>query len=73
MRYVIIDRQTRAAVSKPYQSLSRARHRADNLDNEYGAYRYMVMPYVEHAAPAAASAAWTPETARQRVGGTWGT
>lgn len=44
--YEIVDRHTGLVVSKPYTSRSRARHRADRLDNEYGAYRYYVREVV---------------------------
>lgn len=40
--YQIIDNQTKRPVGKPYHSLSRAHHRADKLDLEYGAIRYIV-------------------------------
>jgi len=40
--YIIIDKQTGNVISKIYKNFLRARHRADRLDNEYGAYRYIV-------------------------------
>lgn len=42
-RWLVVDRHTATIVSKPYASKSRARARADKLDNEYGAYRYSVI------------------------------
>lgn len=36
----IVDRHTKAVVSALYGNSSRARARADKLDNQYGAYRY---------------------------------
>lgn len=39
--YQIIDRQT-GAIMGTYKGRIRARHRADRLDNEYGAHRYYV-------------------------------
>lgn len=42
--YVIIDQQTKRQVGKPYSNASRARARADKLDNDYGAYRYTARP-----------------------------
>ena len=42
--YEIYDIKTGQTVGKPYISHSRARARADRLDNEYGAYRYKVRP-----------------------------
>lgn len=39
--YQIVDSQT-GAVKGTYQTLSRARRRADKLDLEYGAIRYRV-------------------------------
>lgn len=41
MKYQVIDKQT-GTVKGTYASRIRARHRADALDNEYGAYRYYV-------------------------------
>lgn len=40
--YEIIDIQTRKRVGRRYASLSEAHARADELDNEYGAVRYIV-------------------------------
>ena len=39
MKYQVIDKQT-GTVKGTYASRIRARHKADILDNEYGAYRY---------------------------------
>lgn len=36
----ILDTHTKAVVSALYSNASRARARADKLDNQYGAYRY---------------------------------
>lgn len=41
MKYQVIDKQT-GAVRGTYASHIRARHKADALDNEYGAHRYYV-------------------------------
>jgi hypothetical protein len=43
IRWAIVDRHTRVQVGALYTSKSRARARADKLDNEYGAYRYAVV------------------------------
>jgi hypothetical protein len=43
-QYEIYDIKTGKTVGKPYISRSKARTRADRLDNEYGAYRYKVRP-----------------------------
>ena len=40
--FEIVDSKTGKVLGKPYSSRSRARARADKLDNEYGAYRYKV-------------------------------
>ena len=40
--YEVVDSRTDKVLGKPYNSKSRARARADKLDNEYGAYRYKV-------------------------------
>ena len=40
--YEVVDSKTGKVMGKPYNSRSRARGRADKLDNEYGAYRYQV-------------------------------
>lgn len=40
--YQIIDIQTKQPVGKPYPTLRAARRRADKLDLEYGAIRYIV-------------------------------
>lgn len=42
-KYEIIDLHTKAVVGT-YTNRKRARTRADNLDNDYGAYRYIVRP-----------------------------
>ena len=42
MRYVIWDTVARCVIGGTYASLKRARGRADRLDMEYGAIRYMV-------------------------------
>ncbi len=42
--YKIIDRKTGQQVGALYSFRTRARSRADKLDNEYGAYRYSVVP-----------------------------
>lgn len=43
-KWRIWDSQAKAWASADYTSRSRARARADRLDNEYGAYRYFVKP-----------------------------
>jgi len=40
--FEIVDSKTGKVMGKPYSSKSRARSRAERLDNEYGAYRYKV-------------------------------
>ena len=40
--YIIIFRPTGQQIGKPYSCLSRARRRADKLDNAYGAYVHTV-------------------------------
>lgn len=40
--YKIIDKQTGNQVGGIYQTRRRASARADRLDNQYGAYRYIV-------------------------------
>lgn len=40
--YEVVDSKTGKVMGKPYSSRSRARGRADKLDNDYGAYRYKV-------------------------------
>jgi RNA polymerase sigma factor (sigma-70 family) len=40
--FEVVDSRTGKVMGKPYNSRSRARSRADKLDNEYGAYRYKV-------------------------------
>jgi hypothetical protein len=40
--YEVVDSKTGKVMGKPYNSRSRARGRADKLDNDYGAYRYKV-------------------------------
>ena len=40
--YEVVDSRTGKVMGKPYTSKSRARARADKLDNDYGAYRYKV-------------------------------
>lgn len=40
--YNIIDTKTGANVGKPYKTRRTAQRRADKLDNEYGAVRYVV-------------------------------
>lgn len=59
--FQIIDKQTGLVVGKPYSSRSRARARADKLDNEYGAYRY----YVRSATTGAVAAPSQPATKEQ--------
>lgn len=40
--YIIVDTHTGLQVGKPYTQRNRARARADRLDNQYGAVRYVV-------------------------------
>ena len=40
--YEVVDSRTNKVVGKPYNSRSRARGRADKLDNEFGGYRFKV-------------------------------
>jgi hypothetical protein len=40
--YHIIDSQTGKTVGRAYKDRTKARRKADALDNEYGAYRYYV-------------------------------
>jgi hypothetical protein len=40
--HFVVDRHTGQKVSSGYQNKIRATHKADSLDNEYGAYRYVV-------------------------------
>lgn len=44
IKYVVIDRHTGEQVGKPYTSKNRARCRAEKLDMQYGAYRYIIKP-----------------------------
>lgn len=46
--YKIIDIKTGLQVGKPYATLKRARRRADKLDLEYGAIRYVVQEFDEN-------------------------
>lgn len=43
MTYQVIDNKTKQIVGE-YKSRKRASNRADKLDLEYGAYRYIVKP-----------------------------
>ena len=42
MKYQVIDRQTNQKIGKPYSTRTRANNKADKLDMEYGAIRYVV-------------------------------
>lgn len=42
MKYQIIDTKTGQAVGKPRNTRAAAQRRADRLDTEYGAVRYVV-------------------------------
>lgn len=44
VKYRIVDLQTKSQVGTLYNNRKRAHTRADRLDMEYGAYRYMVEP-----------------------------
>ena len=44
--YKIIDKQTKKVMGT-YKDVKRARRRAEKLDIEYGAYRYMVEKVAE--------------------------
>lgn len=45
--YIVKEKGTGKAVSKPYKSRSRANARMDKLDNAYGCYHYFVEVYEE--------------------------
>lgn len=42
MLWIIWDKIENRQIGKPYSNRSKARHRVDVLDNQYGAYRYTV-------------------------------
>lgn len=44
--YKVIDRQTGKQAGKDYTCRRKAGNRVDKLDNEYGAYRYEVVTYI---------------------------
>jgi hypothetical protein len=62
--YRIVDRQTKQQVGRLYATLRVAHRRADQLDNQYGAYRYGVERVEIRVEPINA-----PEIARSPIDG----